>query len=200
MSAGCQVEFPVHTRAEFYELERDSLIRHEFFNGCIVAMAGGSPRHGRIIGEVSGILRDALLDTSCFAVPNDQIIRVDAADMDAYPDVVVYCEEAAFDKRFDRALLEPLALVEVLSPSTKNFDLSTKRTNYFMLPTLCDYLVFWQDKIRLDQWSRPRDGGGEPTLTRHLQRDSGVKLEALGIKFRLGDCYRRFDDLPEGAL
>jgi Uma2 family endonuclease len=198
MSAARQIEFPVHTRDEFYELERTSSVRHEFYGGHIVAMAGGSPRHGRIIGEVAGILRNALLNTSCFAVPNDQLIRVEDADMDAYPDVVVYCEDAAFDSRFERTLLEPLVLVEVLSPSTKNVDLTSKRAAYFNLPTLTDYLIFWQDKIRLDQFVRDPNSS-EPVLRRHLNRDSRVRLDALGIEFRLGDCYRRFDELGEGS-
>ncbi len=161
-------------------------------------MAGGSPRHGRIIGEVAAILRNALLETSCFAVPNDQIIRVENADMDAYPDVVVYYEDAAFDSRFERAVLEPLALVEVLSPSTKNVDLTTKRAAYFQLPTLTDYLIIWQDKIRCDQFVRVPDST-EPELRRHLNRDSRVRLDALDIEFSLGECYRRFDDLSEGS-
>ncbi len=199
MSAARQIEFPVHTRADFYRLERDSPVRHEFFNGYIVAMAGGSPSHARIIMAVGRVLDTALVDTSCFAVISDQLVRVEDADMDAYPDVVVYCEDADFDREYERTLLEPLVLVEVLSPSTKNIDLSTKRTNYFLLPSLCDYLVLWQDKIRLDHWSRPQHSNEEPRLTRHLTRDARVQLAALGIQFRVGDCYRRFDDLPEGT-
>ncbi len=200
MSAARQIEFPTNTREEFYELERTSSIRHEFYGGHIVAMAGGSPRHGRIIGAVTRILETALLETSCFAVPNDQLVRVEEADMDAYPDVVVYCEDAAFDSRFERTLLEPLVLVEVLSPSTKNIDLTSKRAAYFELPTVTDYLIFWQDKIRCDQFVRTSIPENEPELRRYLNRDSRVRLDSLGIEFRLGDCYRRFDDLPEGAL
>ena len=199
MSAAHKIEFPVHTRDEFYELDRNSPIRHEFYNGYIVAMAGGSPPHARIIGEVSGILRQGLLERRCFAVPNDQMVRIENADMDAYPDVVVYCEDAEFDSRFERTLLEPLVLVEVLSPSTKNIDLTTKRAAYFELPTLTDYLIFWQDKIRGDQWVRVQSSD-EPELRRHLNRDSRVRLDALGIEFRLDEVYRFFDDLSEGAL
>lgn len=198
MSAARKIEFPIHTRDEFYQLERNSPTRHEFYNGYIIAMAGGSPRHGRIIGRVTRILEAALEDRSCFAVPNDQMVRVEDADMDAYPDVVVYCEDAEFDRRYERTLLEPLVLVEVLSPSTQNMDLTTKRTNYFQLPSLTDYLVFWQDKIRCDQWTRVQNPDEEPVLTRHLRRDDVVLLPDLNIEFRLGDCYRRFDDLPEG--
>jgi len=199
MSAARQIEFPTYTRDEFYEVECTSSTRHEFYAGYIVAMAGGSPRHGRIISEINRILGTALLRTSCFAVGSEQMVRVEEADLDAYPDVVVYCEDAAFDGRFERTSLEPLALVEVLSPSTQKTDLSIKRTGYFKLPTLSDYLVFWQDKIRLDHFVRDPNGGDEPILRRYLNRDSLVHLDDLNIEFRLGDCYRRFDDLPEGA-
>lgn len=199
MSAARAIEFPTYTRDEFYEIERTGSTRHEFYGGDVVAMAGGSPRHGRIIGEITGVLHQALVDRSCFAVPSEQMVRVEADDLDAYPDVVVYCEDAAFDQRFERTLLEPLVLVEVLSPSTQKTDFSIKRTGYFKLPTLTDYLVFWQDRIRLDQFVRDAGGGDEPILRLYLTRDSLVHLDDLNIEFRLGDCYRRFDDLPEGA-
>lgn len=200
MSAARNIEFPTHSRDEFYQLERNSSSRHEFYGGHIVAMAGGSPAHARIIGEVSGVLRQGLLNRRCFAAPSDQMVRIENADMDAYPDVVVYCEDAEFDRRFERTLLEPLVLVEVLSPSTQNIDLGAKRRNYFQLPTLTDYLVLWQDKVRLDQFVRASTPGTEPELRRHLNRDSRVQLDGLNIEFQLGDCYRFFDELSEGAL
>lgn len=199
MNAAHKIEFPVHTRDEFYELERISMVRHEFYAGAIVTRFGNSPRHARIVASISGIWNRAFDDRPCFAVPNEQIIRIENADMDAYPNVVVYCEDAEFDSRFERTLLEPLVLVEVLSPSTKNIDLTTKRAAYFRLPTLTDYLIFWQDKIRCDQFVRDPNSD-EPQLRRHLNRDSLVRLDELNIEFQLGDCYRRFDDLTEGAL
>ncbi len=199
MSAARNIEFPVHTRDEFYELERISMVRHEFYAGAIVTRFGNSPRHARIVGSISGIWNRAFDNRPCFAIPNEQMIRVENADMDAYPDVVVYCEDAEFDARFERTLLEPLALVEVLSPSTKNIDLTTKRAAYFELPTLTDYLIFWQDKIRCDQFVCAPNST-EPILRRHLNRDSGVRLDALGIEFGLDEVYRFFDDLSEGAL
>ncbi len=199
MSAARQFEFPIHTRDEFYELERFSNVQHEFHAGAVVVRFGNSPRHARIVGAVTGILGAAMEERPCFAVACEQIIRIERADLDAYPDVVVYCEEAAFDSRFERTLLEPLVLVEVLSPSTRGVDLGAKRAAYFQLPMLTDYLIFWQDKIRCDQFTRVA-GAEEPELRHHLLRDSRVSLDALGVQFRLGDCYRRMDDLPEGAV
>jgi Uma2 family endonuclease len=200
MSAGHRLEIPTSSREEFYEVERTSSTRHEFYAGHIVAMAGGSPRHGRIIALATYVLTGALLERGCVAVPNGQMVRVEDDNIDAYPDVVVYCEDAAFDARFSRTLLEPLVLVEVLSPSTRNTDLTTKLAAYFKLPTLSDYLVVWQDKVRLDQFVRPQNPGDELEVRRHLNRDSRVRLDALGIEFSLGDLYQLLDDLPEGAL
>ncbi|BCM91325.1 hypothetical protein IAD21_03195 [Abditibacteriota bacterium] len=128
------------------------------------------------------------------------MVRIADDDIDAYPDVVVYCEDATFDSRFSRTLLEPLVLVEMLSPSTKNGDLTTKRIAYFELPTVTDYLVVWQDKVRLDQFVRATNPTDEPELRRHLNRNSRVRLEALNIEFSLGELYRLLEDLPEGEL
>ena len=202
MSAARRLEIPTYTREEFYELERTASTRHEFYNGHIVAMAGGSPRHGRIIAETARILGNALLDRNCFAVPNDQMVHVetDEMEMDVYPDVVVYCEEAAFDARFSRTLTEPLVLIEVLSPSTQSTDLTTKLNAYFNIPTLTDYLIIWQDRVRLDQFVRVVSPDDVPLLKHHRTRDSQVRLEALNIEFTLGDLYRRLDDLPRRAI
>ncbi|RYX82546.1 Uma2 family endonuclease [bacterium] len=200
MSAARHLDIPFHTREEFYELERTSSTRHEFYGGHIVAMAGGSPRHARIIAEATRVLGNALIDRRCFAVPNDQMVRIEDNDVDAYPDLTIYCEEAKFDSRFPQTLLEPLVLVEVLSPSTRNVDLTTKLGAYFQIPTLTDYLIIWQDKIRLDQFVRVPHPDDIPEMRHHLTRDSRVRLDALGIEFSLGELYRFLDDLPEGAL
>lgn len=200
MSAARRLEIPTHSREEFYELERTSSTRHEFYAGNIVAMAGGSPRHSLIISLATYVLTGALLNRRCVAAPNDQMVRIEDDDIDAYPDVVVYCEGAAFDPRFSRTLLEPLVLVEVLSPSTKNVDLTTKKTAYFKLPSVTDYLIVWQDKVRLDQFVRATNPTDEPELRRHLNRDSRVRLDALDIEFSLGELYRLLEDLPEGVL
>lgn len=114
--------------------------------------------------------------------------------------MVVYHENAAFDSQFPDTLTEPLILLEVLSATTKNTDLTTKRAAYFKLSSVTDYLIIWQDKIRLDQFTRVRQSGNEPQLKHHLNRNLQVRLDALNIEFTLGDLYRRLDDLPEGAL
>ena len=101
MSAAPQIEFPIHARDEFYMLEEFSNLRHEFHDGVIVPRWGNNPRHARIVGETTCVLGNLLENHPCFAVPNDQMIRVEDADMDAYPDVVVYCEDAEFDSRFE---------------------------------------------------------------------------------------------------
>ncbi len=188
------------SREKFYELVSLSFTRHEFHGGHIFAVGGESPIHGRIVASTIRVLGDALLDTRCFAVPCTQMVRIEADDMDVYPDVVIYCEDAAFDSLFPDTLTEPLALIEVLSPSTKHVDLTTKRTAYFKLPTLTDYLIVWQDKIRLDQFVRAANPTDQPELHRHLTRNSRVRLDSRGIEFSLGELYRRLDTLTEGEL
>ena len=131
------------SRNQFYKLESASPTRHEFYAGCIIGIGGENPIHSRIIGATIRVFVNALQDRRICAVPCAQMVRIEADDMDVYPDVVIYAENAAFDSQFPDTLTEPLVLLEVLSPSTKNTDLMTKRTAYFKLPTITDYLIVW---------------------------------------------------------
>ena len=185
------------SREEFYELQEASEQRLEYFAGEVRAMAGGSPRHGRIIGEITRAIGSRLVERRCYAVPNDQLLRAEQDDMEAYPDVVVYCDEARFDPENPRVLVEPRVLFEVLSPSTSLTDRTTKLDAYLRIPTLSDYLIVWQDMVRVDQHTRQESG--DWLLRRHLQRDGVIRLESLGIEVPVDEIYR-FLDLSEGAL
>ena len=194
MGAALLQEIPLQTRDEFYEYDARTTEKHEYYQGLIYAMAGASPFHGVLVGELTTILNSRLASTSCFAVPADQKVRAERDDLDAYPDVVVYCDDAAFDPDHPHTLLEPLVLIEVLSPSTGRYDRNAKRDAYLKIPSLRDYLVVAQDKVWVEHDFRA--DGGAWQRREYGRRDDVIQLESLKIEFPVAEIYRRLN-LPE---
>jgi Uma2 family endonuclease len=113
---------PAHRKysiREFLQLEGYSNVRHEYLDGQIYAMAGGTPEHGTYAANVIGLLTAALRDRPCRVQTSDVRIRVVATGLDTYPDVSVVCGQAERDKEDPDAIVNPIVLVEVLSPSTE---------------------------------------------------------------------------------
>lgn len=189
-------EVPVQTRDEYYDYESQASEKHEYYQGLIYAMAGASRSHNKLTARLAGAINGRLGDSDCEAVVADQKVRAEEDDLDAYPDVVVYCDDAAFDAQHPHTLLEPLILIEVLSPSTGRYDRHAKRDAYLKIPSLRDYLVVSQERVRIEHDFRPE--GGAWQRREYHQRADSVRLDSLQIEFPVAEIYRRLD-LPEGA-
>ena len=117
-----------YTVEEYLALERQSEERHEYIDGQIYAMAGGSYQHAQIIGGLVREFGNALKKRPCSVVPSDLRLRVSPDGLYTYPDVVVICGDPRFaDDRRD-TLLNPTLIVEVLSPSIEAYDNRLKAT------------------------------------------------------------------------
>jgi Uma2 family endonuclease len=184
-----------YSRQEYYSFDEWSSNRNEYCCGEIFAMAGGSPTHAYLIGQTTTELNLRLRDSSCYAVPSDQRVRIEAEDMETYPDVVVLCEDARFDPLNSHTLLEPRLLVEVLSPSTADYDRTVKLAAYQQIPTLTDYLIVWQDQICIEHHARSETAW---TMRRYQKRDDVMPVEGFAIEIPLAELYRRLD-LPEAV-
>src|SRR5438132_1113204 len=110
------------TPEEYLAIERAAEFRSEYYQGLMYAMAGGSPSHSWIIGNTAGELRSALKRGPCRVSSTDLRIRVSAKGLYTYPDVVVVCGEPRFADDQKDTLLNPIVLIEVLSPSTEAYD------------------------------------------------------------------------------
>src|SRR6187397_314808 len=105
-----------YTYGEYVALEEHANVRHEFFDGEIYAMAGGTPEHAAICTNVSTALNIQLRGRGCRVHSSDLLIRVLETGLATYPDVTVVCERAELDPANRNAITNPTVLVEVLSP------------------------------------------------------------------------------------
>jgi Uma2 family endonuclease len=187
MATVTQARQRTYTLAEYLALERYSNVRHEFVSGQILAMAGGTPEHGTFAANVIAVLSTQLRDRPCRVQTSDVRIRVQATGFLTYPDVSVVCGRAEVDAEDRDAIVNPVLLVEVTSPSTDAYDRGEKLERYRRIPSLIEILFVAHDARRLDLVRRREDGTWS-TLT--ASDGSSLRLESVGCQIDVTEVYR----------
>lgn len=179
------------TPEEYLERERQAEIRSEYRNGEIVAMAGASFRHGRIIRNLMFQIHSTLRNGSCEVFSTDLRLGIRAANLYTYPDVMVICgQPESADDRQD-IVLNPVILIEVLSKSTQTYDRGEKFAAYRTISSLMEYLTVAQDEIHVEQNSRLPD---QSWLLKEFRESSGIiKLESIAVELLVSDVYEKVE-------
>jgi Uma2 family endonuclease len=185
-----------HTYADYLDHDDDSRGKHEYLDGEIYAMAGGSPAHARIALNISALLHAGLAGAPCAAFSSDLRIRVLSTGLATYPDVVVICGQLELDPedRKGHTATNPILLVEVLSPTTEKYDRGEKLDTYKSIPALREVMLVAHDRPEIEvvrreadgSWSRHVVGAGETT-----------RLMSVGCNLPVDDVYR--DPLQRAA-
>ncbi|MBI1786899.1 MAG: Uma2 family endonuclease [Acidobacteria bacterium] len=183
------------TPEEYLERERAAETKHEYVGGDIVAMAGGSLQHSLITANIIGTLRSLLAGRPCVVFSPDARVCVRWNDLITYPDVTVLCGPPQYTDDHRDTLVNPTFLVEVLSPSTKNFDRGEKSRLYRMLPSLNEYLLVDQAPVEIEHWRRLPNGNWELATIR--DRDAVLRLSSLDCELPAGEIYRNLELLSE---
>jgi Uma2 family endonuclease len=185
------------TVEEYLTLERQSETRNEYWDGEIVAMTGASLRHNRISLNVATALHNQLRDSGCTVLAHDMRLRIRAANVFTYPDVVVYCGEPQLDDAAMDTLLNPVLIVEVLSKSTEDYDRGKKFVYYRALPSLVEYVLVAQDRPHVEHFTRqPAPPGAEAPegmrwlLTETDRIEAELTLNSIGCRLALADVYK----------
>ncbi|WP_437942309.1 Uma2 family endonuclease [Sorangium sp. So ce341] len=180
--------------AEYLDQERASPTKHEFLNGEIFAMAGGTPEHARLCLSVGAELRAHLRGRPCVVYSSDLRVRVQATGLSTYPDVSVVCGRLERDPEDKDAVLNPIVLIEVLSDSSEAYDRGQKFAHYRRIPSLTEYVLVSQHEPRIEVFHRNEDGSW--TL-REARAGEGAELQAIGCTLSVDDVYR--DPLAQAA-
>lgn len=189
---------PLFTVEQYLKLERAAEERHEFLDGEIYAMAGESEAHGIISVNLVISLGSQLKGKPCQARTKDTKVRSGpiprgrqaSAGLYSYPDVIVVCGEPKYLDEYKDVLLNPTALVEVLSPSTEAFDRGEKfQRLQEWNPSLRDFLLISQDQPQIEHFTRQADGSW--TYQRHAGIESAVSIASIDCTLKLADVYDR---------
>jgi len=176
---------------EYFELEAQSLEKLEYFDGKITKMPGASYVHNRIATNVLIALGNALQD-SYFEVSNsDTKIHIPTIESFVYPDAVVICEKPLFYQNRVDTILNPLLIVEVLSPSTEEYDRGEKFYLYRSLPSFKEYVVVYQKHALVSAYFRlnEKDWRTEDVVS----LSEAIHLQSINVTLKLSDIYRGID-------
>lgn len=191
-----QVARQRYTFRQYVDLEQLSPVKHEFLDGQVWAMAGGTPDHAAVAVNVPALLSQRLRGKPCRVFSSDLRIRVKATGLGTYPDASVVCHRLDTDPDdvTGTTVINPILVVEVLSPSTEEYDRGEKLDNYKQIPSLQEIMLVAHDERRVDVWRRSNDAWIEI-----VTRQAGTaELRSLDASLPLDDIYR--DPLAEPNL
>ena len=177
---------PRYTLADYVDTEaRSPTVKHEFVDGQIVAMAGGTPEHAALAAAVTRLLT---LPPGCRAYSSDLRVRVPVANRVFYPDVTVVCGRLERDQDDPLAICNPTVIVEVTSRNTEEYDRGEKFEYYACVPSLRAYVLVGHATPSLEIRARPHPG--EPWTTTVAGAGEEVVLAALEATLAVDAIYR----------
>jgi len=189
---------PRLTPEQYLAADRSAEFRHEYYNGHIYAMSGGSYRHAQIIGNLAGELRTALKTRPCSVVSNDLRLRVSPDGLYTYPDVIVICGDPKFADDQRDTLLNPALIVEVLSPSTEAYDRGFKSAQYRTIESLEEYALVSQAEPRVEVFRR--QPGGHWLLSEAVGPEAACHFGSLDCAVALSEIYAKVIFSPDDPL
>lgn len=180
--------------AEYLALEADAEVKHEYWAGEIVAMAGGTIEHGALGAAIIAALVRVLAGRPCRVYTSDVRVRVRETDLAVYPDVTVVCGRLEADDEDPHAIVNPVLLVEVLSDSTEGTDRGPKAAHYRRIPSLREYVFVSQREPHVEVCRRNEAGVWE---IHEFRAGEVVELASVDARIPVDDVYR--DPFAEAA-
>ena len=184
-----------YTEEEYFEIERTSFGRWEYVSGKIRQMSSGTTDHGDISSNLVRVLGNELVPHGCHVYGLD--VKIHTGDgINTFPDVSVICGQNRYYLGKKDTVLNPLLVVEVLSPSTENYDRTEKFEHYQTVETLTDYLLVEQDEARVTLYTRRADYWEMRVITGLAGR---VFLLSVDVTLSLSEIYTLIEFEPEQA-
>lgn len=179
----------VWTETEYLAMERASDVRHEFHQGEIFAMVGASPNHVLTTTNTSSSLNLQLRKTPCRVYQSDLRVKIGITGLYTYPDITVVCGEPFFSDDTPDNLLNPTLIIEVLSPSTEQYDRGKKFQHYRSLESLQEYVLISQDAPHVERFLRQADS--EWLFKDRAGLDAVLALSSIECTLALADVYEK---------
>ena len=188
---------PHLTPQQYLARERQAETKSEYLRGEMFAMSGASREHNLIAGNVNRKLGEQLRERECEVYQADMRVKVSPTGLYTYPDVTVVCGEPEFEDAEVDTLLNPKVLVEVLSPSTADYDRGGKFTHYRRLPSLQEYVLISQDRPLVEHYVR--QGQDEWLLTEQSSLQDTLILPSIQCQLPLSEIYLKVQFAPDAG-
>jgi Uma2 family endonuclease len=176
---------PKFTPEEYFAWEEQQLQRHEYIDGEVYAMSGGTINHSEIASNFNRLLGNHLEDSSCRVLNSDARVNILFSENYTYPDTSVTCDER--DRNATKYVSYPCLVLEVLSDSTEAYDRGNKFYLYRQNPQLHDYVLVSSAEIAIDLYRKNDNGNWE--IINYRAGDT-VELKSIGLTFPIERVYR----------
>ena len=184
---------PKLTEEQYLAIERAADFKSEFVDGEMFAMAGTSNAHGLLQRNLLGELYMGLRGGTCGPFGSDSRVRVSSRAY-LYPDVTVVCGKQQTTGERSDILRNPVAIFEILSPSTEKYDRGLKFKLYLTVDSLKDYILVDQEEFRIEQYTR--EPAGAWTYRDYRGPDNVLKIDSIGVAIPLRRIYDQVDISP----
>jgi Uma2 family endonuclease len=172
---------------EYLEMENEALEKHEYYKGEIFAMSGAGARHNIISVNILISLGISLKGKKCRPYGSDMRINIPENTLFTYPDISIFCGEVKTLKEDQNTATLPIAIIEILSPSTRNYDRGVKFMLYRAIPSLTDYILIESESIHVEHFAINKEGLWQ--LKELNNPGEEIFLETLSIKLSLEEIY-----------
>lgn len=176
-----------YTPEEYFDLEVNSDTRHEYINGEIIPMTGGTPEHNEIASILNAALRTSLRGKPYSIFVADQWLWIRDRNLYTYPDVMVVPRPLERQSGRNDTITNPVMIAEVLSKSTKSYDRDEKFAAYRTIPTFQEYLLVDQYATHVEQYSRTESH--KWIFTEYDDPGAHILLASIPFEIRLADLY-----------
>ena len=191
-------EKKVYTPEEYIDIEVNSEERHEYINGEIILMTGGTPNHNQIALNLSGALNFALKRQPYRVFVTDQRLWIPRKRIYTYPDVMVVQGDLQLQEGRRDTITNPLMIAEVLSDSTRNYDKDKKFAAYRTIPSFQEYLLIDQYTMHIEQYFKTEQKRW--TFSEYDDANETVSLNSIPFQIMLEEIYDKVDfELAEGS-
>ncbi|GEA26429.1 hypothetical protein MiAbW_00982 [Microcystis aeruginosa NIES-4325] len=172
---------------EYRNLETSAETKHEYHDGEIIEMTGGSINHNSILINLIVLLKLALRGTNYRLQSSDLRLWIPQYNRGLYPDLMIIAGEPLFSDNRNDEILNPCLIIEVLSPSTSGYDRGDKFRYYRSIPQLNQYLLVSQGEILIESYRKTSENNW--LLQEYTPGRGIISLDSLEISLNLADIY-----------
>lgn len=176
-----------YTIEEYLEMEEASQEKHEYYQGEIFAMSGPKVTHNLIAMNTATLLAIKLKGTPCRPFNSDQRIHIEKNSLFTYPDISIICGDIETRDNDDWNILNPTVIIEILSPSTRDYDHGLKFQLYRDIPSLKEYILIDSESIHLEVFFLNDRGNWE--LKEYKSIEDSFALNSIQVKLELKEVY-----------
>jgi Uma2 family endonuclease len=176
---------------EYLAQERQADFKSEYLRGEVFAMAGASYEHTLIKDNLARKAGNQLEGGPCHVLTSDMRVKVNPTGLYTYPDIAIVCDKPQFEDEVFDTLLNPRAIVEILSDSTEKYDRGAKFGHYRQIPSLQEYVLVAQDRALVERFARQADGSWVLTVFEGLSQT--FAFASVRAQIALTEIYSRVE-------